>query len=244
MKRTLWCTLIDDEDANNQLLRSMIEDDGRLTVERVFTSPNRLLEELPNLRSSIFFLDVQMQDMDGLQLSDSLKDKIVVFVSAYPNYAAQSYEKEALNYLVKPLNPEKLEKAIDGIIKKAQSIERPWLVQTTKGQIKLNKQDIIKIVSDSTGDPRDKIIHLKNNAKDLVVKTRTMEDLLTELDCKEFLMVKKDTILNINAVIVKLPSQTIKIHARDNSTELLTVSDTFYKSFCQIFDFWATGYNK
>jgi len=236
--------LIDDEDSNNQLLKSMIEEDNRLTVERVFTSPNRLLEELPNLRSSIFFLDVEMQDMDGLQLSDCLRDKIVLFVSAYRDYAADSYEKKALNYLVKPLRQEKLINAIDEIIAKSQSIENPWLVQTTKGYIKINKHDIIKIVTDSLADPRDKIVHLKNNPKDVVIKNRNMEDLLTEIDCRDFLMVRKDTILNINAVESKSSNQNISIHTKDSGIEILAVSDTFYKSFCRIFDFWATGYRK
>jgi CheY-like chemotaxis protein len=246
MKNKHWCILVDDEDSNNQLLQSMLEEDGRLIVERVFTSPLRALEELPKVRSSIVFLDVHMTELDGLELAESMQDKLIVFVSAH-DHALKALEKNPVTYLQKPLKSERLMKVIDDLVKRADSIERPWFAETSMGLQRIFKKNIIKIVPHSEGSgshPRNKLVYTIDRDVPYLINNTTLEEILLDLNCSDFVLIRKDAVVNIQMVESRLPGRKISLPRRDGTTEVLTIGDSYYNSFCHVFDRWSVGYKK
>lgn len=246
MKSKHWCVLVDDEDSNNQLLQSMIEEDGRLQVERVFTSPLRALEELPRLRSSIVFLDIQMSEMDGLELAQRMQDKLIVFVSAY-DHALKAFERNPVTYLLKPLKEDRLRKVIDDLVNRAESLERPWFAETSTGRQRIEKKDIVKIVPHSEGPgshPRNKLVYTINRELPYLLNNVKLEAILLDLQSPDFVLIRKDAIVNIRMISAKLPGRKISLPSYDGSSEILTIGDTHYDKFSQVYDRWSVGYKK
>lgn len=113
----LRAIVVDDEPAILEDLRGMLEGTGKVEVLAVYTEPERALEEASQLKPDCAFLDIEMAGMGGIELAEALGSSLpaleVVFVTAYNHYAAQAFEVNAMDYLLKPIRPERLGKAVD-----------------------------------------------------------------------------------------------------------------------------------
>ena len=113
--------LIDDESLALDFLESQINKVSDITIVHKFVEfklsrDAKLLEEI-----DIVFLDVEMPGMNGIQLAERLLEikptLIIVFVTAFHDYAVQAFDLDSLDYLVKPVQLNRLEKTIDRIKK-------------------------------------------------------------------------------------------------------------------------------
>lgn len=108
----LRCLAIDDE----ALARRMLEDNIRqipfLELVRTCKNAFEAMEALQEAPVDLMFLDIQMPGMLGTQFLQSLPEKpMVIFVTAYPNYAVESYDLDVIDYLMKPVSLERFTKA-------------------------------------------------------------------------------------------------------------------------------------
>jgi two-component system, LytTR family, response regulator len=108
--------IVDDEPLARELLRSML---ARLPdIEVVGEAGDGLaaVEAIERLRPELLFLDVQMPELDGFQVVRELDPErlpIIIFVTAYDQYALQAFEISALDYLLKPFDEERLIRAVE-----------------------------------------------------------------------------------------------------------------------------------
>src|SRR5882762_194531 len=73
-------------------------------------------EQLQHHQPDLLVLDVEMPGLTGIQLAKSIKQlPLTIFITSHPNYAADAYELDAVDYLVKPVQPERLLRAIDKV---------------------------------------------------------------------------------------------------------------------------------
>lgn len=111
--------LVDDEPLALDYLRYQLQDFPDVEILAEFDQAAAFLEAVPELRADVVFLDIQMPGMTGLELASRLNDLLpdvqVVFITAYSSYALEAFELNALSYLVKPVQPEKLAKTIQRI---------------------------------------------------------------------------------------------------------------------------------
>lgn len=115
---SIRCILIDDEIKAITSLSYDLEQYGeRITVLSTFTKARDAIAFLNSHSVDVVFLDVEMPNMNGFDFLEQLPDKQfeVVFTTAYNQYAIAAIRKEALDYLVKPIDPIELEKTIDRI---------------------------------------------------------------------------------------------------------------------------------
>ena len=94
----------------------------------------------------ILLLDIEMGGMDGVSLAKSVragnKAVQIIFITGYMEYIADGYEVEALHYLVKPVQPDKLEAVLDRAREKLAVNERALFIPHDSGQIRLPLYDI------------------------------------------------------------------------------------------------------
>ena len=106
--------LVDDEQAARRRLRIMLEE---LDIEVVGEAENGLhaLELIGKHQPDVLLLDIAMPEVDGFDVARALSDPkpLVIFQTAYDDYALQAFEHEAIDYLVKPVTLERLERALD-----------------------------------------------------------------------------------------------------------------------------------
>ena len=99
------CVAIDDEPKALEIIRNHISKIDYLNLLNVFTDPFKAIEFIEKTSVDLVFLDINMPDIDGMKLIKHFKYKPhIIFTTAYSEYALQSYEVEAVDYLLKPFD--------------------------------------------------------------------------------------------------------------------------------------------
>jgi two-component system LytT family response regulator len=121
--------IIDDEpDAVEALHLTLMETCPEVVVAGKYTVPEKGLAAIRALRPDLVFLDIEMPVMNGFQLLEELGDLpfALIFATAYDRFAVKAFRYSAVDYLLKPVNPDELRKAVDKAAEK-QQIDRAQL---------------------------------------------------------------------------------------------------------------------
>lgn len=109
----LKCVIIDDEPLAIELIKQYVEKFPSLEVTQTFLNAIAGVEYLRSVETDLLFLDIQMPDITGLQLLRSLnKPPMVIFTTAYSQFALNAFELDVLDYLLKPVEFDRFEKAV------------------------------------------------------------------------------------------------------------------------------------
>jgi two-component system LytT family response regulator len=123
----LKAILIDDEKPALLQLERLLVADGRLEIRGKFTTFAEGMVHLAQEKADIVFLDIEMPDINGLEASEYIQQmdsaNIIVFVTAFSEYAVEAFEVQAFDYLLKPVYPARLAKTIDRITADAVRLE-------------------------------------------------------------------------------------------------------------------------
>jgi len=238
----LRAIVIDDEELARAHLCKMLRD-ADVDVVAEGESGLEALNLAEALRPDILFLDIQMPDMTGMQTAVAIENfdfkARVVFVTGYSEFAIEAFEREAFDYLIKPVAPERLARTIDRAIKHVtaenllttsqESIEEmrtltpiQRLPVRTDYSIKLLRiEDIESAVS------REKRVYVRTNG----VEQRTYYT-LTQLDAllphNEFLRIHASALVRISAIesVNFLGNHTYSVSLASGG--VLPVGRTFY----------------
>lgn len=108
------CIIVDDEPLAREAMRILIEESGKLQLAGSFNNASAASDFMEGHTVDLVFLDIQMPGITGLEFAKSIsKRTLVVFTTAYTEYALDSYEVDAIDYLVKPVETERFRKAVD-----------------------------------------------------------------------------------------------------------------------------------
>lgn len=121
MNRKINCVIIDDEPPASDILKYYIEKTPNFMVTEIYYDPIKALEGLRNKKVDVIFCDVEMPDINGLQLLESLtlyrnKNILVVIVSAHTKYAIDGFNINAIDYLLKPVSFARFLKSTEKIL--------------------------------------------------------------------------------------------------------------------------------
>ena len=216
MIRTL---IIDDVTLARQRLKRCLAADPEIEIVGECDNGAKAVTAIRSLSPDLIFLDVQMPALDGFGVLDSLKNErvpAVIFVTAYNEYAIQAFEVNALDYLLKPVDCERLAKAV----KRAKSP----LAQTTRGEdldsrframledIKTGSKYLKRLTIKLTGRtillPADEIDWIETHGNYLKVHAGpeshlirgTMQSLETKLNPEQFVRVHRSVIVNVEKI--------------------------------------------
>lgn len=200
----LRCLAIDDE----SLARKMLEDNIRQIpfLELVGTCKNAFeaMEALQQQPVDLMFLDIQMPGMLGTKFLETLPQKpMVIFVTAYSNYAVESYDLDVVDYLMKPVPMERFVKAAYKALEiKQKSVLVPgeeapgfFFVNVEYALVKINIPDILYIEG-----MKDYVkIYLEGSSKPVLTKS-TLKGIEEKLPVQEFMRVHKSFIVKLSRI--------------------------------------------
>src|SRR4051794_4865124 len=107
------CIAIDDEPLALQLITEYASRIPFLVLAGTFTDPDEAKVWLRENKADLLFLDIQMPDINGIQFYQSLPEKpLVVFTTAYSEYAVEGFNVDAVDYLLKPFEYDRFLKAV------------------------------------------------------------------------------------------------------------------------------------
>ena len=111
----MTCLIVDDEPLAVKLLESMVARTPDLDLRGSFTDSIAALEALQREPVDLLFLDIQMPDLNGMELAHAIDNRRtrVIFTTAFKDYAYESYEVNALDFLLKPIRYVKFQAAIE-----------------------------------------------------------------------------------------------------------------------------------
>lgn len=120
MKKRVY--LLDDELLALEELKVLLSPFEDLEIVGVSDSVEKGIQECNELKPDLIFLDINMPGKDGFEFLESLEEvRDVIFVTAYDQFAIKAFEVNALDYLLKPLNPKRLAEAIQRVKGKDQT---------------------------------------------------------------------------------------------------------------------------
>jgi len=111
--------LIDDEELSLEVMEIMLQEMEQIEVVGKYTNPLEALKDLDALQVNVIFLDMEMPGMHGLEFAEKVTENHehieVLFITAHPQFALEAFEVNAIDYLLKPVNITRLQKAIKKI---------------------------------------------------------------------------------------------------------------------------------
>ena len=119
--------IVDDEAPARSELRFLLEEMGRVESITEASSAREAVEKLMEAKAEVIFLDISMPKTSGMQLAETLhklkKPPAIVFVTAYSEYALEAFGVDAVDYLMKPVESDRLELALDKVEARAPKAE-------------------------------------------------------------------------------------------------------------------------
>ncbi|WP_019027870.1 LytR/AlgR family response regulator transcription factor [Colwellia piezophila] len=188
---SLSTIIVDDEPLARKGLAIRLQAHGDINVIEQCSNGREALEAIRAYPVDLMFLDIQMPGLNGFQVIESIIEQglsmpVVVFVTAFDQYALKAFEVHALDYLLKPADEERLAQTIDKI------------KYYFKGAVDTaHKSKLVRLVSDVTGNDYQKILaELENNQE---LSLSSYSDVLAIKDAGEVSRVPVKDILWIDA---------------------------------------------
>lgn len=231
------CIIIDDEPLAREELQAVLNEISTIEIKAKFSTALKVLDFIKENDVDLIFLDIEMPLMNGLEFAEQIPEKtLIVFTTAYPQYALKSYEFDAIDYLLKPIDANRLDRAV----KKAVLYKE--LLAEQKNTIESNTADFLFIKADR----RYHKIYFKDilfveGLKDYVIIHTQNQKLITAMNLKSihqklpetyFLRVSKSYVINLD-YIDSFTNHTLYI----NDAEI-PLGDVYKKDF---FDKYSNG---
>ncbi|WAC42178.1 LytR/AlgR family response regulator transcription factor [Pedobacter sp. SL55] len=226
----LKCIAIDDEPLALALIKTYVDAIAQLQLINTFEDAIAAAEYLNQFPVDLLFLDINMPDITGIDLFKSLTVKpMVIFTTAYKNFAFEGFELNAIDYLLKPIDYIRFKKAAQKAIdyhqyqkqKETENIIECLFVYTEYKLVKIETKDIAYLES-----LEDYVkIHLTNGK--MIITLTTLKKLIDKLPIAKFRRIHRSFVVAIKEV------QAITNRKAQLSNGLkLPISDT-YVSFIE-----------
>lgn len=233
MNSRLKCLLLDDELPGLSYLKFLCEQISEIDVVRAFNDPVLFLSEFRELDFDFCILDIEMPGINGLEVAEILKDKPVIFTTAYKEYASDAFNLDAVDYVTKPVQFERLKHAVNKAVKRIDSKESspPYFrLNTDKGN-SLIQFDQLVYVETSGIDSRDKTAFFENGTS-LILKNISFEKLINQLPPNSFCQVNKRELVAVHRVRHFSANQIITdIFIQPEKPLVLQLGDAFRNDF-------------
>jgi two-component system LytT family response regulator len=234
--------LVDDERLAVERLTRLLAATGRVEIAGATTDPEAALAFLRSNEVDVVFLDIQMPGLTGFELLERLeRDVPVVFTTAYDRYAIDAFGVNSLDYLLKPIEPERLDRALDKLERFAGQ-PRPdvrALARELATQLSASRRleriasrvgertTVLDVARISHFSSKDKLTFAIVNGREHVID-HTLSDLEAQLDPRRFARIHRATIVNIGFVQELFPAVDGGVLVRlkdEKKTELSVARD-------------------
>jgi two-component system LytT family response regulator len=193
--------IVDDEAPARRKLRRFLAADGEIHIAGEASCGREAIAQIEKHRPNLVFLDVQMPDMDGFAVLDGLSGQPrphVIFVTAHDHHACRAFEVEAINYLLKPVDPARFEAALERAKRQivqsgATTYSKRILVNTGKRVFFLPVEQIAWVEAERN------YIHVHAGQEVHVVRS-TIEGFYEKLDPAQFSRINRSQIVNLDSI--------------------------------------------
>jgi DNA-binding LytR/AlgR family response regulator len=227
--------LLDDELPGLMYLKMLCEQIPGLEVVKAFNSPLVFLKEATALDFDLCILDIEMPEANGLHIANLLNGKPVIFTTAYKEYAAEAFDLNAIDYVTKPVQKERLQKAIDKAFARIKTAppEKTFIQLNTDQGKSLLFFDQLNYIKTSAVDSRDKQAFLASG-QSLVLKNISFEKLIELLPRGRFCQINKQEMIALRIVQSFSHDSIVSNQVLETGKPfVLNLSDAYRKGFVE-----------
>ncbi len=233
------CIAIDDEPLALDIIKDYCSKVVFLNLLKTFDNAIESIEFIRSNKVDLIFLDIQMEELTGIQLLNALKHRpLVIFTTAYEHYAIQGFELDVIDYMLKPISFERFIKGVNKVCEKMQldssqnknetlKTSQPeaqfFFVKTETRMEKIENQDVLYV--ERMGDYWR--IVTKNRRIMTLMNAKKLEEVLHE---PQFCRVHKSFFVALDK-IESIERNRIKI-----SDKYIPVSETYHKNFFDLIE--------
>ncbi len=195
--------IVDDEAPARSELRFLLEQTGKIGTITEASSVRSAIEMLMESRVDVVFLDISMPGASGLQLAEALhklkNPPAIVFVTAYSDHAVEAFDVDAVDYLMKPVEEARLDRAIEKVMQRAKPVTDSKVTIERIPVEKGGKKILIAIDSIRYVMARDDYAYLQTDS-DRYFSTVSLAQLEKRLDGHGFFRVHRGYLVNLAMV--------------------------------------------
>ncbi|MFT5618678.1 MAG: two-component system LytT family response regulator [Arenicella sp.] len=202
------CLIIDDEKLARNLIAEFLEEFDNLEVLGQCAKGKEAVVEINKHKPDLIFLDVQIPDFNGFEVLEMIAHKpVVIFCTAFDQYALKAFEQHAIDYLLKPIDQDRFRQAVNRALEQIeknkmdfgvlldtvknanQSFPSHVIVQKSNKMLNLPVAEIMYL--EASGDYT--VLHTKD---DEYVSSKTLTSWLEQLDSSFFVRIHRSNIIN------------------------------------------------
>jgi len=201
------CIIVDDEPLARKAIQKLIDQTDNLESVATFNGADATAKFLAENTVDVVFLDIQMPGVNGIEFAKTIpKETLVIFTTAFHEFASESYEVDAIDYLIKPVKLERFQKAVE----KAQTYCKLFHTDYSNSNIENITDDYIFVRADRRmfkvhfsdilfieGLKDYVVIYVENQKVITLMNIKTIHDLLPK---SFFVRVSKSYIINVNKI--------------------------------------------
>lgn len=216
----LTAIIVDDEPHAREALQSALKKHTEVDLLACCVNGLEAVKAVNELQPQLIFLDVQMPKLDGFDVLELLGPTMpaVVFVTAFDEYAVRAFEANAIDYLLKPLDPKRLHEALNRVQNKLGSKQSGVLERIVNDPLRhdeLQRRILVRDGSDVYVIPVDDVLYMES-AEDYVaihtaeathIKLDRLSKLENRLDPHQFCRIHRSYLMNIN-YLAKIEQET------------------------------------
>jgi two-component system LytT family response regulator len=219
----LQAYLVDDEPLAIERLRRLLSGFESIAIAGSSTDPTQAVEELNREPVDVLFLDIQMPELNGFELLGRLDDQpFVIFTTAYDEYALKAFEVNSIDYLVKPIEAEQLDRALHKLDRFRPVVKSEWqrdpglpvLLKQLADSLHGQKPDYPRRIASRVGErisfldldavthfvAHDKLTYAVTGGREHSVD-QTIADLERRLDPGRFLRIHRSALVNVDWIL-------------------------------------------
>jgi two-component system LytT family response regulator len=232
--------IVDDEELARKRLRKLLQKyQPELEIIGEAQNGEEAVEKISAMRPEVIFLDVQMPGCDGFEVVRRLRTKpFIVFATAYNEYALKAFEENSVDYLLKPIEQKRLDKAVEKLrrhfdsskLQCNENIERmlSQLVSPSlqRMKVKIGEKILLLDITDVVYfEAKDKYTFLHTSDREYMID-ETITELEVKLDKSNFIRIHRAVVVNVKYIreLVKWFAGRYKVKLKDKRETELIVS--------------------
>ncbi|MEJ8802031.1 LytR/AlgR family response regulator transcription factor [Pontibacter sp. H249] len=223
---TIRCIAVDDEPLALDIIESYISKLPFLQLVKTCSSATEAMQVLQEEQVDLMFLDIEMPELTGIQFLNILKHQpLIIFTTAYPDYALEGFNQDAVDYLLKPIPFDRFLKAVTKAQERLQRNGKPDTAASTSApQPPQQEQEFIFVKADYKTirvDFKD-ILWIEGLKDYIIIQTKdqkiitllSMNKMMEKLPDSKFLRVHRSFIVSLQK-IDSIEKSRIKIGAKE-----------------------------
>ena len=212
--------LVDDESLALKRLQRMLAATGRVEIAGTSTDPLEAIEAIVKAKPDVLFLDIEMPGMTGFQMLSKLDPQpLIVFTTAYDQYALEAFGVNSVDYLLKPIEAAQLTRALDKVDRMRGGVEPRPEIQTLLDRLAAlaarsggqpvypdriasrtgERVELVELARVTHFFARDKLTYAATAVKNYVVD-HTIQELEQKFDPHKFVRIHRAILLNLDYI--------------------------------------------